>query len=133
MPISSLALAQFRLRSLALGHVAEAPYPPDTSSGDALRLRVALEDAPVSELERVEALLLRAGVHRAHPGEKGVRIDELVGHRRECSAVVALGEELVGESPHVGELLVEHDDASRVVDDENAVGGRLQRRAEQRE
>ena len=54
------------LEPAMLGDVAEAPHAPDDLAVDALREGVALEDAPVLELERVVALRLRA--RRRAPG-----------------------------------------------------------------
>jgi len=52
--------------AVALAHVTKAPHPPDDGLVQALRPRVALEDAPIDKAQHVEALLLGVLVEEAH-------------------------------------------------------------------
>ena len=58
------------LEPLALGDVAEAPHPADDVAVDPLRLRVALEDPAVQELEHVVALGVGLGVELLDLGDE---------------------------------------------------------------
>ena len=114
------------------GDVAEAPDAPDAAPLDELRARVALEDAAVAQLDDVVADGLGLGVERAHLGEESVRIAQLPAGDFERARVVAVGEHIGRHVPHLREVAVEVDHAPRAVDDEDAVGGRLERGAQER-
>ena len=122
---------ELALQAPVLGDVAEAPDPPDDLAADALRERVALEDAAVLELERVVALRLGIGVELLHLGDEGPGIAELIEHERQ-RVVVARLERLGREPPHLDEAAVEARDGAGAVDDEDPVGGRLEGRREHR-
>src|SRR4051812_25327947 len=62
-----------------------------------------------------------------------VGIYQLVQRRLDRALIVAAGEDLRRDLPHVGHLLIEAENLTLAVDHQNAVGRRLQRRAQQRE
>ena len=116
------------LEAAVLGDVAEAPHAADDLAVDALRQRVALEDAPVLELEDVVTVRLGLVVQALDLGRRTRGIAELLEHERERAAVVARLEHFGGMLPHLGEAAVPARDAAGAVDHEDAVGGRLERR-----
>ena len=62
------------LEPFALGDVAVAPRPSDRGPVHALRLRVALDDAPVSELERVETMGLGLPIELPDLAQERLRV-----------------------------------------------------------
>src|SRR4029077_12442851 len=128
-----LALSQPFLRAPVLGDVAEAPYAADRLPLDELRPGVALEDAAVLELDRIEAFLPGMFVEFAHLPAELLGVLELVEHVGERVLVVPRGEHVRRDAPHLCELLVVGRDLAEVVDDQHSVRGRLERRAQQRQ
>ena len=120
------------LEPAVLGDVAEAPHPPDDFAVDALRERIAFEDAPVLELEQVVTLRFGVRVELLHLGDERSGVAELIEHERERVVVVARLEGLRREAPHLDEAAVETGDVADLIDDEDAVGRRLERRREDR-
>src|SRR5687768_5147695 len=82
-----LALAYGFLGAPSLGHVAEAPDPPDAATADALRSRCALENSSVEHLEHVEALGLVVGAQLANFRQKRLGVLELPCRVAEGEAV----------------------------------------------
>ena len=121
------------LEPAVLGDVAEAPHPADDFAVDALRQRVALEHAPVLELEQVVAL--RLGRPRRAPGpSRRTRSGSQSCSSTNASAwLSSRASSTAGGIRHISakrlfQLVMRPDS----VDDEDAVGGRLERRGEHR-
>ena len=115
-----------------LRHVTEAPHAADRGTFDALRAGVALEDASVLELDDVVALGLGVRIHVAHAAQEALGLRELVDHEPEGEVVVAGGHDLRRQAPHLDEPLVEPNDPAMPVDDDDPVGGGVERGLEQR-
>src|ERR1051325_500103 len=98
-----------------------------------VRLGIALEHAAVGALEDVETRRLDVGVQLAHAAQKAVRIPHLLLHVLEQSLVLPRGDEVIGDVPLRQELAIVGGDLPFPVHDEDAVGGRLERRRMQRE
>jgi len=128
-PVAGLALLERGLRAAPLRHVAEAPHPAGHLPALALRLRVPLEDAPVLELQHVEALGLGRVVELVDLVEEPLRIGELVEHGGDGRLVVTLRHHRVGDPPQVHELAVVADDAPVAVHHQDAVRRRVEDRA----
>ena len=126
-------MGELALEPLRLRDVAEAPHPTDDLAADSLRLRVALDDPTVLELDQVAALGVGLRVQLAHLRREAVGVDELSEHVAQRDAVVTGGEHRLGELPHLGEALVEARDPALEIDDEDAVGGGVERGVEERE
>ena len=105
---------------------------PTRIAVDQLRLRVALEDAAVLELEHVEALGMRAAVQLLDLGEEPIGIDELVEHEGQRLVIVARLDDRLRNAPHVDELLVVAGHLAARVHHQQAVGGRICGRLVQR-
>ena len=114
-------------------HVAEAPHSPYRDVVDALRLRVTLERAPIFEFEHVVAGFLGMTIELDDLGQELIRIKKLVERRVDGSLIVAARENVGWDLPHVRHLLVEAEDLAVEIDDEDAIGGRFQRRTQERE
>jgi len=127
------ALAQFFLGTAVLGHVAEAPDPPDRLPLDELGPGIALEDAAVPELDGVETLLAGIRIERVHLVAELLGVFQLIEDEIEGVLVLPGGKHLRREAPHLRELLVVGADLAEVVDDQDAVGRGLERRTEERE
>ena len=126
-------VGELALEPLALGDVAEAPHPADDLAVDALRHRVALEHAPVEELDHVVALGVGLARTARGPWHERRRDRRAARARTRAPASSSRGRGLVGDAPHLDEPAVEAGDPPLGVDDEDAVGGRVERGAEQRE
>ena len=122
-----------RFGARTLGDVPEAVDAAHHLAVEALRQRVALEDAAVAQAQRVEALGLGLGVEPGQLVEEGLGLEQLVEHERGRPLGAVRGEQLGRDAPHRGELLVEARDAAVTLDHQDAVGGRLERRLEQRQ
>ena len=107
-------------------------HAPDDFAVDPLRQRIAFEHAAVFELEHVVAVRLGFVVELLHLGDERLGVAELFEHERERLAVVACAQDAVRDAPHLGEARVEAGDAAVAVDDEDPVGGRLERRGKHR-
>src|SRR5262244_2545466 len=70
-------------QSLALRHVAIAPDAPHDLVADALRPRVALEEASIAEMERIEALGPRLALELVYASQAGFAILELIVDQRQ--------------------------------------------------
>ena len=130
---AGLGLAQGRLRAAAAGDVAEAPHAAHRLAVEHLRDGVALEDAAVVELQDVEALHLRLGVHLLDLAQELVGGAELADRELEGLLVVPRCEHFGRDPPHLREALVVGDDAALAVDGEDAVGGGVEGGAQQRD
>ena len=115
------------LGALLLGNVAEAPHPSHRPPFDHLSARNALERAAVRELQEVEALRRGGGADVVELREKCLGRSRLAGHGLEHRPLLAAAQDLERDAPHLGEPLVEVGDLAVLVDDQDAVGGRLQR------
>ena len=82
-----LAAALLVLRAPA--DVAEAQHAPDDDAVDRLRQRVALETAPVLEVQRIETHVIVRQVRCLEPGEEPLRVGELIEDVGEQPCVVA--------------------------------------------
>jgi hypothetical protein len=69
-----LSLPEFKLNTPSVGDIAKAPHPSNRSTIQPLRLRVALEDATISEMQFVEARGGRIGVQCSHLVEELGRV-----------------------------------------------------------
>ena len=125
-------LAELLLELFAQRHVAEAPDPPDGPALHPLRAREALEQPAVLEIQEVEAFGLRGRVELADLREELLGIPELVEHEGDRPLVVARSQNLGRDAPHDRELAVRGYDPAVPVDDEDPVGGRFERRPQQR-
>ena len=121
------------LQPAVLGDVAEAPHPPDDLAVDALRERVAFEDAAVLELEQVVALRVGLLVELLDLGDERARDRRAARARTRARGC--------RRAPRARRSGRRHISAKRLfqlvmrpvaVDDEDAVGGRLERRGEHR-
>ena len=121
------------LGAAALGDLPEAPDTADRLAVEQLRHRVALDDAAVGELQHVEALGLGRGVQLVDLLEEGPRVAQAVEDGREQRLVLAGLEELRRDLPDLRETPVVGDHLALAVDHQDAVGGRLERRAQQRQ
>src|SRR5258708_2588736 len=113
-------------RAPALGDVAKAPDSPHRPPGDILRARITLEDAPVLEFDRVEALGLGMRVQLLHLGDEGGGVLDLIEYKTQRAIVVPRFDDLRRNAPHVDEALVEAGDAAVLRHHQDAVGGRLE-------
>jgi hypothetical protein len=123
--------AVLRFHTPLVGHVAETPDTADDLVGEPLGARVALHHPAVGEHDLVEALGAWVGIQIAHLRQERLRVDELPQDEREREVVVAGRHHLVGDPPHLHETLVRRDDPALEVDDEDPVGGGLERGAQQ--
>jgi hypothetical protein len=124
--------AVLRFHTPLVGHVAETPDTAADLVGEPLGARVALHHPAVGEHDLVEALGAWVGIQIAHLRQERLRVDELPQDEREREVVVAGRHHLVGDPPHLHETLVRRDDPALEVDDEDPVGGGLERGAQQR-
>src|SRR5204863_9893481 len=124
---------ELRLEALSLRDVAEAPDAADALPGYELRLRVALEDAAVLEVEQVVALGVRGCVELPDLALESAGIGELVEDEGDRLAVVSRLHDRLGDPPQPNELHVVACDLPLRVDDEETVCSRLERRLEQRD
>ena len=115
----------------AVGDVAEAPHPAGGTPVDELREGIALEYAPVLEFDGVDALGFRVRVELLDLGDEGVTILHLVEDESEGAGIVSRCDDLGGNPPHLHEAPVEPRDAAVRGHHEDAVRGRVERRAEQ--
>ena len=125
-------MGQVVFETLLFRDVAEAPHPTDDFARHVLRLGESLKDPAVDELQGVIAFGFRLSIEINHAGDKRARINELIRDVLDDSIVVASGDEVGRQSPHVGELAIETGDGSIGADDEQSVGGRLQCRVQER-
>ena len=91
-------------------HVTEAPHPADRHVVDALRLRVSLERAAIFQLQHVVARFFSMTIELDDLRHELVRIDELLESGGDGALIVAAGEHLGRDLPHVGHLLIEAQD-----------------------
>ena len=122
-------LAQQFFRLLALRHVAEAP---DAAAGLAVpheRARESLEHPAILEGEHVEVFASGA-IELPHLRDERIRVRELTDDRRHQLVIVAALRDLLRDAPHLEKARVRVRDAPIAIDDQNAVGRRLDRRAE---
>jgi hypothetical protein len=116
------------------GDVAEARHAHGRERSDRARRDIAFDDPPVLEAQHVEPLggLLFRRLTRRQDGTVLVveLVEEPIAHQIEAAAV-----ELRGGEPEQVQIaaVVEEDAAGGIVDDEDAVAGRLERRREQRD
>ena len=120
-------------RAPALGDVPKAPDPTHGTALQAMGRRVTVEDSPVRELEGVEGLGLGLGVELADPGQEGLGVAELAHGVSEHGLVPSVGEERGRDPPELGEALVVRHHPALVIDHQDAVGGRLQDRLQDRD
>ena len=125
-PVPGLALPERGLGASPLGDVAEAPDPTREPAVLALRLRIALEHAPVLELEHVETLGARGLIQGMDLVEELLRCGELVEHGGERERVVPRRHDRLGYPPHLDELAVVAGDLPLPVHHQDAVGGGIQ-------
>src|SRR5439155_24514590 len=81
----------------------------------------------------VETLLAGIRIERIHLVAELLGVLQLIEDEIERVLVLAGGEDLRREEPHLRELLVVGADLAEVVDDQNAVGRGFERRTEERE
>jgi len=124
--VALLGLAQGPLRPGALRDVAEAPDAAGHGAPDDLRLGVAFEHPAVLERQDVEALLPRRVVQGPDLGDELLGARELFEHGGEGEVVVLRVHHRLGEPPHLGELPVPAHHLAVAVHHEDAVGGRLE-------
>jgi hypothetical protein len=124
-------VCELRLQAAALGDVAEAEHPPDDRAVHPLRLRVPLDDAPVGEVQHVRDRRVRRRIPGADVLQERLGVDQLPRHAAEHLPRVAARRELGREIPHLEQLAVVAGHAAGLVDDEDRVGGRLERGLEQ--
>ncbi len=94
-------------------------------------LDVSSSGAPVLELECLEALVLRLALQLVPALREGLRVEQLVEDVGELGGLVADGDELGRDVPDLGEATVEAGDGAIHVDDEDAVGCRVERGGEE--
>ncbi len=123
---------QLALGRLALRHVAEAPDAAHAAAVHALRNGIALEHAAVVELELVEALRLGRGVELLHLPQERLGVAQLLDHVGQRTVVVPRLGDVLRDAPQLDEAAVEQGDVPHAVGGEDAVGGGLERGAEQR-
>ena len=123
---------ELALGRLALRHVAEAPHAAGAAAVHALRHRVALEHAPVVELQLVEALRLGRRIELVHLAKERLGVAQLPHHVRQRTFVVARLGDVLGDAPQLDEAAVEQRDVAHPVGGEDPVGGGLERGPEQR-
>ena len=116
---------------LAIADVPKTPDAPDDLVAQPLGQGIALEDAAVTEAKRVEAFGLRRRVELSYFGQEVLRILQLREDGLQRPVVVPALQDLRRNPPHAGEALVEANDPSLAIDDEQAVGRRLERRLQQ--
>ena len=117
---------------VAVGHVAEAPHPPDDRAVDPLRRRECRSNtAAVLELERVVALRVRAGVQLFDLRDERSGLHQLVQHELEAGASSR------PRAPREAATSRANCECERgcaaFVDDEDPVGRRVQRRRQERQ
>ena len=127
-----LALPQRLLGAHRRGHIAEAPDAADRHTVDDLRLRRALEDPAVLEVQYVEAFDLRLVVEFLHPLHEAFRIFQLFHRECDRALVVVAFRDVVRDPPHTDELPVEASDLAVSGNNEDADGRRLERGFEER-
>ena len=93
----------------AFGHVPETPDPACDGPAEALGLRVPLEHPSILELQHIEARLFGRCIERAHLGEKGFGLLELLQDEFQELRVVHACGELFRDAPKLQESLVEPD------------------------
>jgi hypothetical protein len=114
----------------APGDVAEAPDATHLLAIDHLAARHPLEDPPVGEGERVEAVGRARGVELAHARDELLGIVELTRAHIEILPVIARIHHLGGDAPHGGVFGVHRRHRALGIGREDAVGGRLERRVQ---
>src|SRR5436190_8487550 len=124
---------QLILQPLALGDVTEAPDSSDRHTGDLLWHGVPLEGSAAGELDQVLTAGIRLRVQLSNLGQESVRIDDLADDPGESSVVVAAGQNILGQAPHLDESAVEAGYLAIEANDENAVGRGVEGGAEERE
>ena len=77
--------------------------------------------------------MLRLVLELPVPGEKGLRVEELIEDEREFGGVVADRHEVRGDAPDLGEAPVEPGNDPVVVEDQDPVGRRVERGGEKGE
>jgi hypothetical protein len=128
-----LGAAHGELGGDALGHVAKAPDAPHhLAVHQPLRAREALEDAPVLEVDDVEALRLGVRVEVGDPAQEVLGVGDLPERVDDRAVVVPRRLDIVGNLPHVDEPAVVARYPSGAVHHQDAIGGGLERRAQQR-
>jgi hypothetical protein len=125
-----LELALVPLRAPSLRDVPEGPDAPGHLPSVDQRGREPLEHAAVLEPERVERVL-RGGVELRDLRLEHLGVLELLQDEGDELRVVAHGEEVLRDAPHLGEPLVGRDDVAGLVHDQEPVGGGVQDGAEQ--
>ena len=123
-------LAQRLLHHFLRGDVTEAPHPADECRAGTLRARVALEHAAVLGSDVVEAFVLRLPRQLADDAQHLTGLVDLVEDVR--ADIVGAQRHLRRDLPQPEEPLVVRHDVAVGVDYEQTVGGRLERRGEQR-
>jgi hypothetical protein len=116
----------------ARADVAEAPHAPDRLALEPLRQRVALERAPVLELEDVAALARGVRLQLAHARLEPLGVHQLIHHVAQQRPGVALLRQLGGDPPDLEEAVVARGHLAGAVDHQQPVGGGLERGAQQR-
>ena len=117
------------LRAPSRCHVAEAPDSSNRNIVDPLWLRVALKRAAIFELQHVVARFSGMAVKLDHLGEEFLRINQFIERCIDSSLIVAASEDFRRNLPHVRHFLVEAEDFSIQIHDENSVRRGLERGA----
>jgi hypothetical protein len=110
------------------GPGAECPDPAARLAEAALRLGHPLEHLPRAQRQQVGRLHHGCLFEREQALPVGLGVGDAARHRLPHRRVVALGQQVIGQPPDPGEAPVERPDPAREVGDQDAVGGRFERR-----
>src|SRR5262249_33828645 len=100
---------------------------------DALRPRVALEEASIAEVERIEALGPRLALELVNASQAGFAILELIVDQRQEVFEALVRKDFARKLPQIKQTLVVGYDLPAAIDDQQAVRGGLQRGAQERD
>jgi hypothetical protein len=129
----SIPAAKRDLGPLLLGHVTEAPHPAHRLPVEPLRHGESLEDPAIAQLDRIEALRLGHPVELSDPRQECLGIDDLIDGGLQQGVVIPALDRLRRDAPHLNEPLVVGNHPPHPVDDQQTIGGRLDRGAQQGE